>query len=81
MVVFQEGSSVKRLTILSLFLFALALILLPSTGGGKYDVSKPVVADGWPLPPPIPPAPTETLMADGHYHRRFHHLRAQWFLT
>lgn len=56
----------KKLAILSAFLFLAAFILLPGTGTGKYNVSKPAIADGWPLPPPIPPSTTtNTLMADG----------------
>jgi hypothetical protein len=46
----------KKLAILFAVLFLAAFILLPGTGTGKYNVSKPAVADGWPLPPPIPPS-------------------------
>jgi hypothetical protein len=64
MVLHQEGSSMKKLAILSAVLFLAALILLPAIGDGKYNVSKPVVADGTPLPWPIPPS-GGTLVADG----------------
>lgn len=66
MVLVQEGSSMKKLAILFAVLFLAAFILLPEIGTGKYYVSKPAIADGWPLPPPIPPSTTtNTLMADG----------------
>jgi len=65
MVISQEGSSMKKLAILSIVLLLAALILLPRSRNGKYDLSKPVVADGWPLPPPIPPGSGATLIADG----------------
>lgn len=65
-VLIQEGSPMKKLAILSAFLFLAAFILLPGIGTGKYNVSKPGIADGWPLPPPTPPSTTtNTLMADG----------------
>lgn len=54
----------KKFAILFAVLFLAALILLPETGIGKYNVSKPVVADGWPLPP-LPPGTTGILTADG----------------
>jgi len=55
----------KKLVILSAVFLLAAFILLPATGNGKYDVSKPVVADGSPLPwPPFPPG-GGTLVADG----------------
>lgn len=66
MVLIQEGSSMKKFAFLSAFLFLAAFILLPGIGTGKYNAGKPAIADGWPLPPPIPPsATTNTLMADG----------------
>jgi len=56
----------KKLVILSVVLSLAVFILLPASGNGKYNVSKPVVADGWPLPPPVPPGTTtNTLMVDG----------------
>ncbi len=62
----------KKLVILFAVLFLAAFILLPGGSHGKYIVSKPVVADGWPLPLPPPPpgsgsfsASSETLAADG----------------
>jgi hypothetical protein len=55
MVFNQEGSSMKKLAILSMVLLA-AFILLPESSNGKYNVSKSVVADGTPLPWPIPPS-------------------------
>ena len=77
MVQLQEGSSVKKLAILSVLFLAAIAILLPTSSGGKYDVSKPVLteqspllADGGPMPP-FPPNPPslmgtiETLVADG----------------
>ena len=66
MVFSQEGSSVKKLVILFAVLFLAAFILLPGSTNGKYNVSKPLVADGWPLPPPVPPGSgSDTLVADG----------------
>ncbi len=56
----------KKLATLSVVLLLAALILLPEAGNGKYNVSKPVVADGSPLPwPPFPPSGGSTLIADG----------------
>lgn len=56
----------KKLVILLPVLFLAVFILLPATGNGKYNVSKPLVVDGWPLPPPVPPGPSvNTLAADG----------------
>jgi hypothetical protein len=61
----QEGSSMKKLVILSAVLSLAAFILLPGSTNGKYNVSKPLVADGSPLPwPPFPPG-GGTLVADG----------------
>ncbi len=54
----------KKFATLSVVLLLAALILLPKAGNGKYNVSKPVVADGSPLPWPIPPKPP-VLIADG----------------
>lgn len=45
----------KKLVSLAAALFLAAFILPPGAGNGKYNVSKPLVADGWPLPPPVPP--------------------------
>jgi hypothetical protein len=54
----------KKFAILSLVLLLAAFILLPTVSNGKYNVSKPLVADGSPLPwPPFPPG--GTLVADG----------------
>ena len=55
----------KRLTLLFAVLFLAAFIVLPAPIDGKYNVSKPLIADGWPLPPPVPPGPGATLVADG----------------
>jgi len=63
----------KKLVIISAVLLFAALILLPGTSNGKYNVSKPasastLVADGWPLPlPPSSPSTSSasTLVADG----------------
>lgn len=56
----------KKLVILLSVLFLAVFILLPGSGNGKYSVSKPLVADGWPLPPPVPHGPSAaTLVADG----------------
>ena len=55
----------KKFVILSA-VFLLAAIILPSgSASGKYNVSKPTLADGNPLPP-FPPKPPTTLMADGN---------------
>lgn len=56
----------KKLVILSVLLLLAVFILLPAIAIGKYNVSKPVTADGWPLPPPPPgPSSANTLVADG----------------
>src|SRR5689334_21173726 len=56
----------KKLVFLFAVLSLAVFILLPNLTDGKYNVSKPVVADGWPLPPPVPPSPSaNTLIADG----------------
>jgi hypothetical protein len=55
MVLNQEGSSMKKFAILSAVLFLAVFILLPASDNGKYNVSKPLVADGYPLPP-FPPS-------------------------
>jgi len=56
----------KNFVILSAVLFLTAIILLPTTGNGNYYVSKPLLADGSPLPwPPFPPGGGGTLVADG----------------
>ena len=65
MVLAQEGSSMKKFAVLFAVLFLAAFILLPGPGDGKYNVSKPVIADGRPLPPLPPHSTTNTLMADG----------------
>jgi len=62
MVLVHEGSSVKKPVALSAALFLAVFILLPASSNGKYNVSKPTVADGNPMPPPIPPNPTLQLM-------------------
>lgn len=54
----------KKFAVLSAVFLLAVLILLPSFTDGKYNVSKPVVADGTPLPWPIPPS-GGTLIADG----------------
>src|SRR5689334_2872384 len=65
MVLNQEGPSMKKFAILFAVLFLAAFILLPASTNGKYNVSKPLVADGSPLPwPPIPPA-GGSLVVDG----------------
>lgn len=64
MVLHQEGSSMKKFAILSAVLFVAVFILLPGSGHGKYNVSKPLVVDGGPIPP-LPPNPPATLVADG----------------
>ena len=56
----------KKLTALSVLLSLTALILLPATVSGKYDVSKPVVvADGGPMPLPPRPPNVNVLGTDG----------------
>lgn len=59
----------KKFVILSAILFVAVFILLPAITNGKYNVSKPLVVDGGPMPPPFPPssiamATTDTLVAD-----------------
>lgn len=54
----------KLVALFSTALFLVAVILLPTTSIGKCDVSKPLTADGWPLPP-LPPGPGGALIADG----------------
>jgi hypothetical protein len=57
----------KKLVILSVLLLLAVFILLPAISNGKFNVSKPAIADGYPLPPPIPPGPgNATLVADGY---------------
>jgi hypothetical protein len=57
----------KKLVILSVLLLLAVFILLPAVSNGKFNVSKPAIADGYPLPPPIPPGPgNATLVADGY---------------
>jgi hypothetical protein len=57
----------KKLVILSVLLLLAVFILLPAISNGKFHVSKPAIADGYPLPPPIPPGPgNATLVADGY---------------
>ena len=71
MVLIQEGSSVKKLAILSVALLLAVFILLPTSSSGKYNSSKPVagegspLADGWLLPPLPSGAYGNTLVADG----------------
>lgn len=63
----------KKFVILSAVLLFAVFILLPGSGNGKYNVSKPfvadsslspflpsltLVADGGPMPPPFPPNPS-----------------------
>lgn len=62
----------KKFAVLAAVLFLAGFILLPATGNGKYNVSKPLVADGGPMPPPFPPNPpslslihSDLLIADG----------------
>jgi hypothetical protein len=54
----------KFVTLFSFALFLVALILLPISSTGKFDVSKPLTVDGSPLPWPIPPS--SAVMADGY---------------
>lgn len=54
----------KKFAILSAVLLLAAIILLPGSSSGKYNVSKPTVADGTPIPP-FPPKPSVILVADG----------------
>ena len=56
----------KKFVILFAVLVLAAFILMPGSCNGKYNVSKPLVADGWPLPLPKPPSTSvNTLVADG----------------
>lgn len=62
----------KKSAILFAVLLAATHILLLGSSSGKYNVSKPTIAadvplmaDGNPMPPPIPPKPS-VLMADGN---------------
>ena len=55
----------KKFAILSAVLLLAAIILPSGSTSGKYNVSKPTVTDGNPMPPPIPPKPG-ALMADGN---------------
>ena len=63
----------KKFVIPSAVLFLAVFILLPASGNGKYNASKPLIADGWPLPLPPPPSSSgsyspssqERLVADG----------------
>ena len=52
----------KKSVILIAVLFLAAFIVLPASSNGKYNVSKPLVADGWPL---SPGPGAYTLVADG----------------
>ncbi|HKW31784.1 MAG TPA: hypothetical protein VJN92_02185 [Candidatus Acidoferrum sp.] len=53
----------KKLVTLSAALLLAVFILLPGSLNGKYNVSKPLVADGSPLPwPPNPPGGGATLV-------------------
>jgi len=57
---------VKKLAILCVLLSLAAFILLPASQASKRNSSNAVLADGWPLPPPIPPnASMDNLVADG----------------
>lgn len=54
----------KKFAVLSAMLLA-TLILPPATSTGKYNVTKPMVADGSPLPwPPIPKAGGATVRSN-----------------
>ena len=57
----------KRLAYLSGLFILAVFILLPASNGLNHNISKPAVADGTPLPWPIPPLPPSnaTLVADG----------------
>lgn len=57
----------KFVTLFSFALFLVALILLPISSTGKFDLSKPLTVDGgpMPLPPPPPSASANLLVADG----------------
>ena len=54
----------KRLAVLSGFLSLAVFMLLPACGSSNYDLSKPAVVDGSPLPWP-PKPPTTILSVDG----------------
>ena len=59
----------KKFVVLFAVLVVAAFILMPGSGNGKYNVSKPLVADGWPLPLPKPPGSGQSmnaLIADGY---------------
>lgn len=49
----------KKYAIPFAVLFLASFILLPGTGIGKYNVSKPAIADGTPIPPFPPNPPSE----------------------
>ena len=59
----------KKFATLCAVFFLAALILLPAPSNGKFNVSKPAVADGYMLPPFLPSflaiAQADTLVADG----------------
>jgi len=57
----------KKVVCLSGLLILAGLIVLPVSNSLNSDISKPVVADGSPLPWPVPPFPpsSTTLVADG----------------
>jgi len=55
----------KKLVILSAVLVLAAFILLPGSTNGKYNVSKPALADGSPLPWLIPFSGDSSVVADG----------------
>ena len=52
----------KKFAILFAVLLLAVFILLPASTNGKYNVSKPLVADGGPIPP-FPPNPPSVLSA------------------
>ncbi len=56
----------RKQVILSILLLWTAFIILPGSGIGKDNVSKPAVADGNPLPP-LPPNPPNPLAIPNTY--------------
>jgi len=53
----EEASSMRKRVILSVLLLLAPAIILSGFGVGKYNVRKPAVADGSPIPP-LPPNPS-----------------------